>query len=358
MSKFDTILPSFGITATEYIKRNAYQTDEVLHEALAAQGVHVSIGHMRKHRTAMGIKKTGSINSKIIGDSPYQLYTHPLEYSGDACVLGDTEFPFHHAEFMNRVLEVCQRWNIRHVTFGGDAIHNDNLTSFDPPWAEEAAAEAVSPDAHDRLLKFRDSLPKGYQKKFDAEVLEKVGIQVESPHTGISKEWDEATKQFIALQQVFTSADWVLGNHEGRLLRTLQSPVVPRTMKDIFIKGSEWIRIAPYYYSVITSGGKSFRVTHPKNSSVRPASIALRLCETKDTNIIQCHNHLLGKAVSANGKYVAIETGCCVDGMRLPYYSQRDTTRPAWALGATIIRDGYAWLLDDINTDWAALMRM
>jgi hypothetical protein len=358
MSKYDAVIPRLAMSAREFILKNIRLRDKDLAKELTRAGFPASTNAVTRFRQRiLGIEKTGGLNCHIIDDSIYTLYDRPLEYTGDACVLGDIEFPFQHAPFINRVMDICQIWKIPHVVFGGDLIHNDSLTPFDPPWTADVSPESVSSEAHDKLTEFGDKL-KGQTKKEYDEMLEKMGIHAESPHSGLSMEWKVAGEQIQNFRHVFSSADWDLGNHEGRVLRVLQSPLVPTTLRDMIVPGAEWIRIAPYYYSIVHSGGKDFRITHPKNTSVKPVSIAYSLCDKFDCNIIQLHNHLLGMAISRNGKYIAIESGCCVDGRRLPYYSQRDTTRPLWSLGATIIRDGHAWLLDDVNTDWEALKRL
>jgi hypothetical protein len=358
MSKYDNVISNLGLSARQFITKNASMRDQDLAAELSREGFQVSPDGVKWFRQRkLKIEKVGGINYHVIGESPYTLYNPPLEYTGDACILGDIEFPFQYAPFLNRVMEICQIWKIPHVVFGGDLIHNDTLTPFDPPWTADVSPESVSSEAHDRLVSFGDSLKGQTRKDYDA-MLEKMGIRSESPHSGLSLEWKIAGEQISSFRQVFSSADWDLGNHEGRTLRVLQSPLVPTTLRDMIVPGAEWIRIAPYYYSLVHSEGKTFRITHPKNTSVKPASVAYALCDKFDCNVVQLHNHLLGMAISRNGKYLAIESGCCVDGRRLPYYSQRDTTRPLWSLGATIIRGGHAWLLDDVNTDWEALKKL
>ena len=66
------------------------------------------------------------------------------------------------------------------------------------------------------------------------------------------------------------------------------------------------------------------------------------------------HNHQICLQKDRSGVYWAIETGTCVDEMRLPYVAQRQTKADMHLLGATIIRDGFPWLLTE-DSPWELL---
>ena len=44
----------------------------------------------------------------------------------------DAQIPFHHAEFINKCLTVCDRLGIRQMILGGDALDINTLNAFAP----------------------------------------------------------------------------------------------------------------------------------------------------------------------------------------------------------------------------------
>ena len=65
----------------------------------------------------------------LITESPYPKYDEPLVMEGDALILPDAEFPFHNSEFLNRVLDLSQAWNIRQCIVAGDLLHFDSISA-------------------------------------------------------------------------------------------------------------------------------------------------------------------------------------------------------------------------------------
>src|SRR5512140_1237820 len=58
----------------------------------------------------------------IIRESPYPRFDEPLHLEGDAIIFPDMEMPFHHAEFINKCLELARLWNIRQCICAGDLL--------------------------------------------------------------------------------------------------------------------------------------------------------------------------------------------------------------------------------------------
>lgn len=353
--EWEQIHPALGIPPSQFLREHAVLFDRDIAKMMREKGVPVTPSAIAQKRSDMGIGKTGGSDSCLcVSESPFEKYDQPLTVEEDrVCVIGDLETPFHHAEFLNRVLDLCDALKIKTLVLGGDFIHNDNLSSFEPNW-QNTHREGMPEAARDKLMWIANH-SKGDIKKEAENLLAQYDDHEEKGRQGLSVEWDYARRTLREMRSVFDSMYAALGNHEGRLLRQLNSPITPEEIKRLLAHGEGWFKIAAYYFANVISGGVHYRVTHPKNSSVTPGQVGRQLCEKYKTNIIQCHNHLWNYGQSPSGDYLAIETGCCVDGSRLAYYAQRDTTRPKWQLGATILIDGHAELLHPIWTDWAAL---
>ena len=105
-----------------YWKINAPVKDEIVRLRLSGM-TFKDIGGLLK--LATGTVKThwylarGQTNAKI-PSSPYPRYDQPPELEGDALILPDAEIPFHHAEFINRVLDLAEAWKIKQMIAAGD----------------------------------------------------------------------------------------------------------------------------------------------------------------------------------------------------------------------------------------------
>jgi uncharacterized membrane protein AbrB (regulator of aidB expression) len=144
-----------------------------------------------------------------------------------------------------------------------------------------------------------------------------------------------------------------LGNHEGRLLRALQTALNPEELTTLLKTGEHW-RIAPFYYSYLISGGVKWLIEHPKSAAAStPAVLAAKF----SCNVLMGHSHHFSITMDVSGAYYAAEIGCTVDEERLPYAAQRHTRAAAHSLGAAIIRNGYPWILNKF-TDWSSLISM
>lgn len=296
------------------------------------------------------LKKEGLIPN-VVRESPYPSYTEPLVMEGDALIMTDLEVPFHHAEFVNRCLELASKWKITNLILGGDLLHFDSLSGWDKNWVD-LKHNGLSDNDESKLWDFANSLSSSKQEQF-AELIVSLGKREE--HDGASTELKVAKKAIRAFEQQFERIDLVLGNHEGRLLRALGTALSPKELTSLLqIKDDDprW-RTAPYYYSVLISGKEKFQIEHPRNTGKFSAT---RLVNKYHCHVIMGHSHQLNYTFDTSGKYYAIETGHCVDENRLPYAAQRHNVAPAHVLGACIVRGGTPWLLHP-KVDWKALAR-
>jgi hypothetical protein len=284
-----------------------------------------------------------------VKESPYPKYNNPLVMEGDALILGDVEAPFHHAQFVNRCLDLAQSWKVTNLILNGDFLHFDSISSWEPSWQSPTKA-GLNEKQEDVLVTWLRGLPAKYQQSGSA-ILDTIARYEASPHN-LSAEMSAARDVVRVINQVFERVDFVIGNHEGRLLRAMDTPLFPDDILRL-IDAQTW-RIAPYYYMRLVSGEVEYLIEHPKSAALGSASL---LASKYLCNVIQGHSHLLNFAWDRSGSYYAITAGHCVDEVRLPYAAQRHTPGQAHALGAVIVRDGFPWLLHE-GVDWERLAKL
>lgn len=350
-------IPSIRKSAQEIVRERApIYRDVDITQYLNSVGFECSKDSVSKYRQKMGLRKQslGTADSGVlIEESPFVKYDSPPIIEADrAIIMPDIQAPYHHHEFMNHVLELCDALNVKTAIWAGDVIENGSLTHFDPNWAQEGLVNGGVPDAlADELIDMGEAMGKKVVEGV-RELLLKHGRRVENNPAGVSEEWAHARKTLQAMEKMFDRIEWQMGNHEGRTLRQMQSPFFPEDLRRLFV--SEKVGISPYYYCILKSGGIDWRITHPKPSSKGDAKwIASRYL----SNVIMAHNHQLVMQKDRSGKYWAIETGMMVDEMRLPYVAQRDTKGDMHVLGATLVLEGKPILLYE-DSPWTLLKRL
>ena len=350
-------IPNINKSAREIIRERApIYRDVDIAQYLTSVGFMCTRDAVSKYRQKMGMRKQASGLAEagtLIGESPFAKYDSPPVVEADcAVIMPDIQAPYHHHEFMNHVLDLCDALKVKTAIWAGDVIENSSLTHFDPNWAQEGLVNGGVPDAlADELIDMSEAMGKKVIEGV-RELLLKHGRRVENNPAGVSEEWAHARKVLQVMEGLFDKIEWQIGNHEGRILRQMQSPFFPEDLRRLFV--SDKVHISPYYYCILKSGGVDWRITHPKPSSKGDAKwIASRYL----TNVIMAHNHQLVMQKDRSGKFWAIETGMMVDESRLPYVAQRDTKGDMHSLGATLILDGQPILLYE-NSPWELLKRL
>jgi hypothetical protein len=307
--------------------------------------IHMPVGTIKTHYYL----STGQPTARV-PESPYPRYDDPPEIEGDALIIPDAEIPFHHAEFLNRVLDLADKWGIKKAIWAGDAVHFDSLSGWEPNWTVKGNSGLTETDEK-RLLDIAMSLPKNHQQKM-IEAITDIGGFVEE--RGFSGEMLYARKTLAAVNECFDDITWLLGNHESRLMRTINSPLEPNELLNLMnLENGRW-QIAPYYYCWLNSDGIRYRICHPKSAGKGAAE---QLASKFLTNILMGHSHLLRHDWDKSGQFYAIQMGHCVDEKLLAYASQRDTVRDSHKLGAVIIREGYPYLLHE-HINWKRMEQM
>lgn len=275
-----------------------------------------------------------------VDESPYQKYNQPLEQEGDVLVIPDLEAPFHNADFVNRCIELAQKWNIRQANIAGDALHFNSISKWEANWKADNQAD-IGDQAHAEIFEFALSLPDhlqtaliGLLEKYEPSVDNDVGTEVEF-----------ARKTMYNISTAFEDIVYVIGNHDGRFLSALNSPLFAKQLKDFVIGDNPKYRIAPYYYSTIHTENGDYSIEHPTLLSEKAA---VQIAVQKQCHVLMGHSHRYSRLKDPSGKYWAIQMGMCVDEDRLAYVGQRTRSRERHATGATIIRGGYPY---DLNPE-------
>lgn len=290
------------------------------------------------------LKAEGKLVISSVPASTFPIWDKPLTTKGDALILSDVEAPYQHSEFINHCLDLADAWGIQTLHLAGDLLHYSALSAWGSEWTQQQEELA------EKMLDFIQTL-KGKSKAEGVKLLEDSGLIKEGGYSG---EIGEARKVFKSMNS-FKEIIVDMGNHDDRLLRTLDQAVNPgELLHQMGTKDDPRWKIAPYYYSMIETDRGTFRVTHPRGSA---KNTAIDLAVQFHQHIVMGHSHRWAVNRDPSGEYWAIQTGCCVDEKRLAYVQQRDAKRDAHVLGATIIRGGYPFVLSP-ESPWDMLKRM
>ena len=280
--------------------------------------------------TAVSIK----LGRKIIplSESPMPKFDKPLVTQGDAVILSDIEAPFQNSDFINRVIDLADAWNIRTLHLAGDLLHYDSLSAWGSEWTE--ADERIQ-ETLDQILLLVD----GKKRTQAVKLLEDSDLISNNTFSGEMKSAREVFKNFNNFEKIVVA----LGNHDDRYLRALDQAVSPKELLHQLDRHNDprW-KIAPYYYTLIETEKGMFRASHPRGAG---KNTAIDLAVQFHQHVIMGHSHRWSVNRDPSGKYWAIQTGHCVDELRLAYVQQRDAKRDAHINGATIIRGGYPFVL-------------
>jgi hypothetical protein len=290
------------------------------------------------------MKLSGEWKVSQVPASSMPLWNEPLVSEGDAVILTDVEAPFQHSEFINRVLDLADAWGIQTLHLGGDLLHYDSLSAWGSEWTQESEAMV------DILIEIMNSLPNKKREEVRGKLEEK-GMLGGGGLSGELKESRRVFRSFDSFKNVYVE----LGNHDDRYLRALDQALSPKELlHQIDRDRDERWHIAPYYYGFIDTEKGRFRVTHPRGAGQKAA---VDLAVQFHTHVIMGHSHRWNISRDPSGDYWAIQQGHCVDEKRLAYVGQRDAKRDAHVLGATIIRDGFPFVLSP-ESPWDLLRRM
>lgn len=221
-----------------------------------------------------------------------------------ALLLFDLHAPLHHTGWVNRVLDLALSWGCDGVGIGGDLVDYSSICY----WGRSIGIE------------------------YDDEL--------------------ESAQQIVrVLEDGFRQRVLCGGNHEMRLVRALKHARRLQDVMDDFVSNDPATVTTNRQWFWLESGGKRFRVVHPRNYSRIPARTAQALASKYDCHIIAGHNHLWGMTRDVSGKHWTIDAGCCLDAKRIGYLEEEMSTNPMAVLGAVIVIMGTPVLLGQHNIE-------
>lgn len=303
----------------------------------------------RLNRTYKSISLKWNEMKALVPESEYATYDDPPLLEGDCLVLSDLEAPFHHAAFTNNCIELCIATGIKKLFLAGDAMHWNSLSAWEPAWVDEEKL-GIPEDDYLRIQKHLLGLPPNERDVALAD-LDAISKPKRAEGQDAATEIRLVRDVFKVLSEVFEEVVFILGNHEGRFIRTLGSPLFPTDMLRL-VEAESW-RTGPYYWGTVNSGGQKWQIEHPRNAAKYTAT---KLAAKYQSHVSMGHSHQWRQERDASGRYWAITQGCAVDEKRLAYASQRHNTGEPHALGALILRDGEPYLLHE-HSPWDRLAR-
>ena len=135
-----------------------------------------------------------------------------------------------------------------------------------------------------------------------------------------------------------------MGNHEMRLIRMLNYKLGAEELTPMFASHPGLV-VTDYHWCTVRSGGQNWRISHPKNAHMKPASVATKIVAKCNCHVAVGHDHVCGKIRTEDAHHWAISTGVCLMPKKLDYTTLTDNTRWKVAQGALIIRSGWPELL-------------
>jgi hypothetical protein len=283
-----------------------------------------------------------------IKESPYPKFTAPLEQEGDCLVLPDPEFPYHHADFINSCIDLALAWNVKQVCIAGDALHFNSISKWEANW--KGNKQGLSEQAESALMESVKRLPEKYQQEFIDKLMALGG----SADDDVGSEIGVARKALIEIGDTFDDVVYVIGNHDGRFLSALNSPMFATDLKRFVVGDHPHFRIAEYYYSILHTESGDYSIEHPVSAS---KTTAVNIAVQKHCSVLMGHSHRYSRLRDPSDSYWCIQLGMCVDESRLAYVAQRTRGSEKHSIGATIVRGGYPYDLS-LDTPWALWKRL
>jgi len=225
----------------------------------------------------------------------------PITVQGDALCLFDLHMPYHDAKWINRVVGLAQNWGIDQLVLGGDAWDANALSPFGPQ---------AGPPGDDEL--------------------------------------ESAEETMDQLGRCFGHTVYFAGNHELRPSRALQRRIGVKWFMRLFAPADDF-ELSDYQWCRLVSGGETYMLDHPRNSSKHATLVAKDLVANWRCHVVTGHMHRWGMTRDTSGLNWAIDAGVCADEGRMAYVTKVHTRHPRWYLGAVLIVDGTPILLGPDN---------
>ena len=274
---------------------------EIMSKEFNAEITHFAVQNTRSRHTL--IKNLISIDNEI------DRYEEPRLPDDNYMTCCDLHSPYHSEIYINRLLQVADRFKIRKNIIVGDLFDNDFAK-----WA---------------LFK---------QAKDEGE--------------------EESTldKEIACVEPVIQALDYfdenvlITGNHEFRIDRLTGGTIQSRHLMRLFW-GDDFARkitVSPYDKMWI---GDEWLLIHPGSYSQKSGSVALLLTEKFCCNVINAHGHFVALRFNRSGQHMGIDLGGMFDIRKIEYINKKTTTHPFWNSGFAALIDGHIWHFHK-GTDW------
>jgi hypothetical protein len=291
----------------------------------------------------------GSYAFNKIAESPYPKFDNALEQSGDCLVIPDVEFPYHNADFLNHILELADSWGVKNCNLAGDVMHFNSISKWEANW-KATHHPAINDDAEAALMATILRLPGKYQQT----MLDTLSKFANAEGDDVGSEVKVANKALTTIGEMFDDVVYVIGNHDGRLLSALNSPMFAEDLKRFVVGDNPKFRIAEFYYSTLHTDNGDYSIEHPVSAA---KTTAVNIAIQKHCHVLMAHSHRFSVQRDPSDKYWCIQMGCAVDEERLAYVAQRTRGAEKHSTGATIIRGGYPYNLSP-ETPWELWKRL
>jgi len=260
----------------------------------------------RVREGAFWLKAGQTYHETHIAEAPEcaRRWTDHITVTGDHLILADAHIPFHDADWMNRCIDLADKWGIRKVGMAGDLFDQGAFSFY------------------------------GRQQ----------GVEWHDEH-------DAAMQAVRALLSRFEQVTISQGNHEVRVIRKIAHALDVADWNDMLYGEihSPKLNVTPYHWFIVESNGQRYRVTHPRNASITPGFVAARVAAKYNAHVITSHGHLNGWRRDTSDRLWCIDMGMCADLERLAYVVTEDNTRPIMQQGAVLILDGIPALVTPDN---------
>jgi predicted phosphodiesterase len=231
----------------------------------------------------------------------------PPTVPNSTLVLADLHCPYQNNEFIDRVVKLAKSWGINNVVILGDLLDLEQYSSY----------------------------------IYDESKIIEQGLAAAEHITDVTL-------------ADFPSILWLMGNHEERLYKRLGKDQISQDRLKRLVTTSDRVSFSRMYYAMTEDG--SWMICHPGNySRPNPGGLIAQYCAKYQCNVIAGHMHLIAKTQDISGKYVGMVIGTCAG--ELEYDIIQPTNNPIMCNGAVILRDSYAWQLDQWS-DWETLAKL
>ena len=145
------------------------------------------------------------------------------------------------------------------------------------------------------------------------------------------------------LAGVFDEIYMTRGNHENRLLFGLRGQIHAPQFRRMFTDNPR-VHFSMYSYLDVTSGGERWHITHQRNYSINPLTVARKLATKHNAHIISAHQHHSAAGRDLSNRFACIDSGGLHDPRLMAYVGLEDSTSPNMANGFVLLRDGIGTL--------------